>query len=81
MIFLGRIPPRGVRFRVPVAFHHARWLSKLLYVVKIYLFQHQFVPPNTAEKEILSQIQPVCYADLCQSLDYFPEFVQKCSRK
>lgn len=42
MIFLGQTPPRGIRFRVPGAFHHARWMSQLLYVLKLNLFQEQF---------------------------------------
>jgi hypothetical protein len=42
LIFLGETPPRGIRFRVPGAFHHARWMSKLLYVLKLNLFQDQF---------------------------------------
>ena len=42
LIFLGQIPSRGVHFRVPGAFHHARWMAKLIYVLKIYLFQSQF---------------------------------------
>lgn len=42
LIFLGETPPRGVKFRAPGAFHHARWMSKLLYVFKIYVFRQQF---------------------------------------
>jgi hypothetical protein len=42
LIFLGETPPRGIRFRVPGAFHHARWMAKLIYVLKIFLFQNQF---------------------------------------
>lgn len=42
LIFLGGIPPLGVRFRVPGAYHHARWMSKIIYIMKIYLFRHQF---------------------------------------
>jgi len=42
LIFLGEIPPHGVHFRVPGAFHHARWMAKLLYVLKLNLFQNQF---------------------------------------
>ena len=41
-IFLGGIPPLGVRFLVPGAYHHARWMSKIIYIMKIYLFRHQF---------------------------------------
>ena len=42
LIFLGETPPRGVSFRSPGAFHHARWMSKILYTYKLYLFQEQF---------------------------------------
>ena len=35
-------PLRGIRFRVPGAFHHARWMSKVIYILKIFLFQTQF---------------------------------------
>jgi len=42
VLFLGKVPSRGVRFRVPGAFHHARWMAKLLYVLKLNLFQQQF---------------------------------------
>jgi len=41
-LFLGALPPRGARFRVPGAFHHARWMAKLLYVLKLNLFRSQF---------------------------------------
>jgi len=41
-LFLGELPPRGARFRVPGAFHHARWMAKLLYVLKLNLFRSQF---------------------------------------
>ena len=50
LIFLGEIPPRGVKFRAPGAFHHARWMSKLLYVLKIYVFRDQF-PLTQREKD------------------------------
>ena len=42
ILFLGKVPPRGVRFRMPGAFHHARWMAKLLYVLKLNLFRKQF---------------------------------------
>jgi hypothetical protein len=41
LIFLGETPPAGVNFRMPGAFHHARWMAKVLYVLKLYLFQDQ----------------------------------------
>lgn len=42
LIFLGKTPPSGVSFRSPGAFHHARWMAKVIYCLKIYLFRGQF---------------------------------------
>jgi hypothetical protein len=42
IIFLGSSPPRGVRFKAPGAMHHARWLSKVIYSLKVWMFQSQF---------------------------------------
>ena len=42
LIFLGVTPPRGVKFMAPGAFHQARWLSKAIYSIKIWLFRNQF---------------------------------------
>ena len=33
LLFLGVVPPRGVRFLAPGAYHHARWMSKALYAI------------------------------------------------
>lgn len=41
-IFLGGVPSRGVRFNSPGAMHHARWMSKVLYSLKIFMFRKQF---------------------------------------
>lgn len=41
-IFLGGIPTQGVKFKAPGANHHARWLAKALYSLKMYMFQTQF---------------------------------------
>lgn len=42
--FLGGIltPPCEIRIRTPGAFHHARWMAKAIYCLKIYLFREQF---------------------------------------
>ena len=42
LIFIGEVPPRGVRFIAPGAIHHARWMAKALYSLKIWLFRGQF---------------------------------------
>lgn len=40
--FLGGTPPRGIFFRVPGAFHHARWMAKAIYCIKMFLFREEF---------------------------------------
>ncbi|KAK2705764.1 hypothetical protein QYM36_015958 [Artemia franciscana] len=50
LIFLGAIPPRGVRFMSPGAMHHARWMSKVIYSLKIWMFKAQFRLTLTEER-------------------------------
>lgn len=42
LIFLGSSPKRGIHFQAPGAMHRARWLAKVLYSIKIWLFREQF---------------------------------------
>ncbi|KAG7161288.1 hypothetical protein Hamer_G016356, partial [Homarus americanus] len=42
VIFLDGSPPRGIRFGKPGPVHHACWMSKALYSLQIFMFQHQF---------------------------------------
>ena len=42
IIFLGAVPARGVRFMSTGAMHHARWMSKVIYSLKIWMFKTQF---------------------------------------
>jgi len=42
LIFLGGDKEARVSFRAPGAFHHARWMAKAIYSIKIFLFQQQF---------------------------------------
>ncbi|KAG0727626.1 hypothetical protein GWK47_034264 [Chionoecetes opilio] len=42
IIFLGGAPPGGIRFLAPGAMHQARWMSKVLYSFKIWMFRGQF---------------------------------------
>lgn len=42
VIFLGGVPTRGIRFLAPGPMHHARWMSKVIYSLKIWLFKSQF---------------------------------------
>lgn len=40
---MGEAPPRGITFKVPGAMHHARWMSKAIYCLKMYIFKSQFI--------------------------------------
>ena len=42
IIFLGGLPARGIHFMAPGAMHHARWLSKIIYSLKVWMFRSQF---------------------------------------
>lgn len=43
LIYLGDVPQRGIRFMQPGAVHRARWMARVIYAIKICLFQAQFV--------------------------------------
>ena len=42
LIFLGGEPHNGVNFKAPGAVHLARWMAKVLYSLKIWLFRSEF---------------------------------------
>ncbi|KAL4104535.1 hypothetical protein QTP88_019830 [Uroleucon formosanum] len=55
VIFLGGILPNGIHFKKPGSIHHARWMAKAIYSLKIYLFREQFrltVKEETALRNI-----------------------------
>lgn len=52
LIFLGATPPNGISFRYPGAFSHARWMSKAIYSLKIYMFRKQFILSSKEEYAI-----------------------------
>lgn len=39
---MGHTPPSGISFKKPGAVHKARWMNKVIYSLKIYLFKEQF---------------------------------------
>src|SRR5687768_7058811 len=43
IIFLGAAPSRGIRFMQPGALHRARWMARVIYAIKLCLFQSQFI--------------------------------------
>jgi hypothetical protein len=42
IIFLGGKPPRGISFGTPGALHRARWMAKISYELKMWMFKSQF---------------------------------------
>lgn len=54
IIFLNGTVPK-FSFRAPGAFHHARWMAKAIYSLKIFLFRDQFTL-TTDEKNGIRQI-------------------------
>lgn len=50
--FIGEVPPRGVAFMAPGAMHHARWMAKVLYAIKLWLFRQQFKLAAREEKGV-----------------------------
>ena len=51
-IFLGGVPVRGVRFQVLGAMHRARWMAKVIYAIKVWLFRSQFKMTAFEEKGV-----------------------------
>ena len=56
LIFIIEIPPNGVHFRSLGAMHHTRWIAKVLYCLKIWLFKQQF----QLTKQELKGTEDVC---------------------
>src|SRR5258705_1876170 len=52
IIFFGGIPARGIHFQAPRAMHRARWLAKVIYAIKIWLFRGQFRMTLSEERGI-----------------------------
>lgn len=59
IIFLGaalaRYREQRMRFMLPGAMHHARWMSKVIYSLKIWMFKAQF-KLTSKEKKALSDV-------------------------
>ena len=53
IIFLGGSPQRGIHFMAPGPMHHARWMSKVIYSLKVWMFRSQFRLTAFEEKGLL----------------------------
>ncbi|KAG0725630.1 hypothetical protein GWK47_038244 [Chionoecetes opilio] len=68
IIFLGGAPPGGIRFLAPGAMHQARWMSKVLYSFKIWMFRGQFRLTKKEERG-LQRFVPLRRPSLRKGLD------------
>ena len=53
LIFLEDAPSHQVTFVYPGAMHRARWMSKVIYSLKIYLFRKEFKLDSKIEKALM----------------------------
>ncbi|CAH0547104.1 unnamed protein product [Brassicogethes aeneus] len=56
LVFIGIIP-KNFCFRKPGACHHARWMAKAIYVLKIYLFREQL----SLKKGEEGKLREICF--------------------
>ena len=47
--FLGSTPHRGVHIKAPGALHKARWMAKVIYAIKVWMFGIQFKLTKTED--------------------------------
>ena len=66
IIFLGSVPERGIQFMAPGATHHARWVAKVIYSLKICMFREQF---RLRKKEGVARCVYLCSTCLSKSVD------------
>lgn len=52
LVFLGAGTSESISFRAPCAMHHARWMARAVYSLKIYLFRTQFKLKPREEKSL-----------------------------
>lgn len=50
IIFIGGTPKSGINFKKPGAYHRARWMAKVIYSIKIWMFKQQFKLTKSEEK-------------------------------
>lgn len=52
LFFLGNGTKRYQSFRLPGAYHHARWMAMAIYCLKMYLFRYEFKLTKAEEKRV-----------------------------
>lgn len=65
VIFLGETPPGGISFKIPGASHHARWMAKAIYSLKLFLFRGKFKLKSAEE----SGLRETCIFIVCAYIE------------
>ena len=78
IIFIGEVPSRGVAFMAPGAMHHARWMAKVLYAIKLWLFRQQF-KLTARVREKCERLGTFCSSGIPQGLDDHGTLCHYCS--
>lgn len=52
LVFVGSLDGNVVGFRTPGAIHHARWMAKAIYCLKMFMFRRQFKMSNKEESSL-----------------------------
>jgi hypothetical protein len=52
LVFVGSLDGNVVGFRTPGAIHHARWMAKAIYCLKIFIFRRQFKMSKEEESSV-----------------------------
>ena len=58
LIFLGDIPPKNVRFHQPGCLSRARWMGRVIYALKIWLFRSEYrnLMQHTMSPEVIDGV-------------------------
>src|SRR5688572_25265174 len=67
VIFLRGIPPKGIKFRYPEAFHRARWMARAIYAIKMWLFKDQIPIQQRQNSERASRSEERRVGKECRS--------------
>lgn len=52
LIFLGGKIKEHFKIRAPGAFHNARWMAKIIYSLKMFLYRHTFALPKATQQQL-----------------------------
>ena len=52
LVYLGETPTSGIHFQAPGAIHRARWMTKVIYSIRMWLFRRQFKMTRAELKSI-----------------------------